>query len=100
MGNDRWRIGSAHAITAAALARARRFSARLGAPQLIVESLDICGILEWGVAPVSATPEQTRRLGAPLRAVEKRPLRGWPHDAASAGVCRTPVKHRFGNEAE
>ena len=52
------------------------------------------------VAPVSATPGRTRRLGAPLRAGEKRPLRGWPHDAASAGVCRTPVKHRFGNETE
>jgi hypothetical protein len=31
--------------------------------------------------------------------VEKPALRSWPDEAASAGICRTPVKHRFGNEA-
>jgi hypothetical protein len=30
----------------------------------------------------------------------KLPLRGRTYAAASAGVCRTPVKHRFGNEAQ
>jgi hypothetical protein len=32
--------------------------------------------------------------------VENQPPRGRTHDAASAGICRTPVKHRFSNEAE
>ncbi len=45
-------------------------------------------------------PERSSRLGAPLRAVENRSLHGIPDGAASAGVCRTPVKHRFSNETE
>ena len=36
-------------------------------------------------------PERNRRIGAPLRAVEKRPLRGCADDAASAGANRTPA---------
>ncbi len=46
--------------------------------------------------PFAGAKRSARR---PLRAAEKRALHGRTYGAASARVCRAPLKHRFGNEA-
>ena len=50
--------------------------------------------------PSEMAPAQTGRSEPPASRRGKTALRGSADDASAAGVIRTPVKHRFGNEDE